>query len=91
MKKIVVIASLVAVMSLGVASLGFCSPDSWYYSSHKTTVEDLTKVWGTPMKTVNMDDGSEVYIYKQHDNFAENRYFVIKDGMVVDGGLGLNR
>jgi hypothetical protein len=91
MKKVLAIVTLVAVMSLGLASLGICSPDSWYYSNHKTTVEDLTKTWGQPNRTVSMADGTEAYIYKQHDNCTKNRYFIVKDGMVVDGGLGLNR
>jgi hypothetical protein len=81
---------VVAILVLGLGLPG-CIGDKAYYSRHQTTVEDLQRTWGYPYTIGPWQDGAEVYIYPGNDEYFQNRYFIIKDGVVIDGGVGLQR
>ena len=63
--------------------------DRLYFENYPTTTEDIVKVWGRPIKRLEQPDGSEVLVfaYGYAGGIYENRYFVVKDGRVIDGGL----
>ena len=60
-----------------------------YYAAHPTSADDILATWGTPSKVVKLNNGKEE-LYFTIDNTAHlgDRVFVIKDGMVVAGGIG---
>ena len=87
MKKALAILTLVSVLSLSLAGLAGASLDSAYFNVNKRSVEQLVSVWGQPDKIAPQDNGTEVYVYGESGMEAtSNRYFVVKDGVVIDGG-----
>ncbi len=89
MKKTISILTIVSLMSLSLAGAAFAFGDESYFANHPTSVDELTKVWGQPLQVVQSDDGAQVLVFDKHANNMpyENRYFVVRDGQVVDGGM----
>jgi len=52
------------------------------------TRDEVLKVWGNPIARISSDSGTEI-LYFRIDTTTDlgDRYFVIKDGRVVDGGI----
>ena len=95
MKKLNVLGWLLAVMLVLVwisptwAGIG----DKLYFSKFPTTIEDLVDRWGEPVAMHASHDGYDFYVfdYGYQGGIWENRYFVVKDGRVIDGGYNFNQ
>jgi len=68
-----------------------CSGDKIYYRSKPNPVQAIKDTYGEPVQVERLANGSEKLIYYVHDPLGTGyvkRYFVIKEGKVVDGGSG---
>lgn len=60
----------------------------WYYRNHPTTAEELDRVWGKPSAVKTREDGfSERYYRIDNTMRLGFRYFLVKNGTVVGGGI----
>ena len=91
MKNAVGVVVLMTAVFWGGLILGGCVGDKAYYSRNQTTVEELQETWGYPHRIWPGEDGAEIHLYSAHDQYFDNRYFIVKDGIVIDGGVGLQR
>ena len=91
MKKPIAILTLFCLMGI-MMSLNGCGAtgDSVYYANHPTQGDALAAKFGPPIKKIKKDDGREIWVFAGLEEEYSNRYFVIKDGMVVDGGVEYN-
>ncbi len=70
--------------------LASCSGDRLYYANKQNPVDDIRKSFGEPLAVESLSDGSEKIIYLVHDPMRSGysvRYFIIRDGKVVGGGV----
>lgn len=88
MKKTAMILALVGLMTISFSAAGYSSINSNFYKNNPTTVEDLTKTWGKPVEVRKSADGTETYVFKNHDTYVKFRHFVVRNNRVVDSGLG---
>ncbi len=78
---------LAAIALLALILLGGCAiNDRSYYQSNPATEEDVVRIWGEPVSVQDRSDGTRLLIFKT-GMYSSKRFFVIKDGRVVDGGL----
>jgi hypothetical protein len=68
-------------------SVGFVASDlsKAFYTLHQTTIADLDRIWGTPLRVQDADDGMQYRVYRVNDAYSDFRFrkFVVKDGFVV--------
>ncbi len=77
-------------LAFGILFLASCSGDRFYYAGKADPVGDITKTYGQPLWVESRADGSEKWVYRVHDPMGPgylSRYFIIKDGRVIDGGV----
>jgi hypothetical protein len=70
--------------------LASCSGDRLYYANKQNPVDEITKTFGEPFGVEIMRNGSEKIIYLVPDHLGPGyhiRYFIIRDGKVVGGGI----
>jgi len=80
----------VAVLAVCLLLLASCSGDRLYYANKQNPVEDITKTFGEPLGVEVMANGSEKILYLVPDHAGPGyhiRYFIIRDGKVVGGGI----
>jgi hypothetical protein len=88
-KLFVRIAAILLFMTL-LCGLSACSLDKLYYAKDSDPVRSITNTLGTPLWVEVQSDGSEKLVYRVHDPMDGNyyrRYFIVKDGKVIDGGI----
>lgn len=91
MKRIITLT--VACLILAASTVpALAMGDKAYYANHPTTSQELQALWGTPAKVVNHHDGTQIMVFDKHSSGFpyDNRYFVIQNGQVVDGGVNYN-
>lgn len=56
-----------------------------FYSDHRTTVDQLDKIWGKPVQVQPMGDGEEIRTYPIANPYTDFKFrrFIVKDGIVV--------
>jgi hypothetical protein len=88
--RLLITAVLLALLCVGTASAGI--GDKLYFNKYPTLVEDLINRWGEPKAKYTSADGYDFYIfnYGYQGGVWENRYFVVKEGRVIDGGFNFN-
>ena len=67
-----------------------CSWDKLYYADKPDPVKAITETFGTPLWVEGEPDGSEKLVYRIRDPMGWNyyhRYFIVKDGRVIGGGI----
>jgi len=67
-----------------------CSLDKFYYEGQTEPVKAITDTFGSPLWVEVQPDGAEKLVYRVHDPLGWNyyqRYFIIKDGKVIGGGI----
>ncbi len=89
MKRMVAMLTVLSLIGLMCAGSALAFGDQAYYANHPTSLDDLSKVWGQPVTQVSLDDGSRILVFDRHANGFpyDNRYFIIRDGRVVGGGM----
>lgn len=87
MKKVVIAALLINLMTIspGMCDLG----DKLYFSINPTTIQDIVKIWGQPTKIIDLENEKKILIFKHEnpDSLYRNRFFLVEDDRVVDGGI----
>jgi hypothetical protein len=83
-------AVLAVLLCVGAACAGI--GDKLYFSKYPTKVEDLINRWGNPVAKHTSDDGYHFYVfnYGYQGGVWENRFFVVKEDRVLDGGYNFN-
>jgi hypothetical protein len=67
--------------------LARASIESWYFKRHPWTLERVKRVWGEPIQVETRPDGVKIYTFDNPDAAHDVRWFAVKDGHVIDGGL----
>jgi hypothetical protein len=78
------------VLACSALLFASCSGDRIYYANRPDPVGEIVKTYGQPQRVESRADGSEKMIFYVHDPMGSGyleRYFIIKDGKVVDGGV----
>ncbi len=73
-----------------LCGLAACSWDKFYYADKPDPAKSITDTFGTPLWVELQSDGSEKLVYLVPDPMGGNyyhRYFIVKDGKVIDGGI----
>jgi hypothetical protein len=86
MMKIVRWAALAVAGCILVFS---CSGDRIYFAHKQDPVAAIERIYGEPLWVENRADGSQKMVYRIRDPMSSGylqRYFIIKDGKVIDGG-----
>ncbi len=55
-----------------------------YYEKNPMSLDQLTADYGTPLNTIEMEDGVKKMVFGPKDVMIGYTYFLVKDGMVVD-------
>jgi len=62
-----------------------------YYQKHKTAAAELEQKFGKPLAVKKIDNGQEVWSYKEDNSRQlDFSFFVIKDGYVVGSNVSDN-
>ncbi len=88
-KRAVALAGLI-IFFFVLWGISACSPDKLYYEDRLNPVTDIINTFGPPQWVKVQPDGAEKLIYRVHDSMGGNdyhRYFIIKDGKVIGGGI----
>lgn len=90
MKKTISVVSIIMIAAFFAATFSYAGGfDKSYYANHPTSVEKLTKIYGTPIAKKALEDGTSKVVFHNSGNTMglADRYFIVKDGKVIDAGL----
>jgi hypothetical protein len=82
-------ASIIFIGMLFVAGT-VAQAQTWmakYYEKNPMSLDQLTVDYGSPLNTIEMEDGVKKMIFGPKDCMIGYTYFLIKDGMVVDKNI----
>lgn len=93
MKKIIRSAAWAVGLALVWGGAVWAMGDKPYFANKNVTPDQLMATWGRPYQTVTREDGSTIMVFDRRSDGLpyRNRYFVIRDGRVVDGGTNYGR
>jgi len=92
MKKITSILSIVLLVALCVSTYSYAGPiNKWYYENHPTTLQDAKSVYGDPVHSQELADGTQKVVFASIKSGMDlgSPYLIVKDGKVLDGGIGV--
>lgn len=81
---------VIFVFMMLVCGVSACSWDKFYYAGDPDPVKSITDTLGAPLWVEVQPDGSEKLVYLIRDPLGWNyyhRYFIVKNGKVIDGGI----
>ncbi|MCP4672100.1 MAG: hypothetical protein GY857_12420, partial [Desulfobacula sp.] len=58
-----------------------------YYEKNPMGLDQLTTDYGSPLNTIEMEDGVKKMIFGPKDVMIGYTYFLVKDGMVLDRNI----
>ena len=77
---------LICLLTLAAGLMGCSAADKTYLERQNITEQELINIWGQPYAVFPQRDGSKIMVFQGGNYFTRDRFFVVKDGVVVDGG-----
>ena len=93
MKKITSALSIIMLVALCVGTYSYAGPfNKWYYANHPTTVQDAKSVYGEPVQSKELANGTEKIVFASLKSGMDlgSPFLIVKDEKVIDGGIGLS-
>jgi hypothetical protein len=82
MKRTVALCLAASLLMVGCYMAG-----SDYYVKNPMTCEQLQAKWGPPGSVLKMDVETEKWMYPMKGTDLGDRYFLVRDGRVLDSGI----
>jgi hypothetical protein len=87
MKKTVSFIILASFMCLQYAPAVMAHVDKTVQTTRPMSGNDLTALWGEPLKKIFLERGVEKWVYALHTKMEAYQVYVIKNNRIVERGL----
>ncbi|HPQ45514.1 MAG TPA: hypothetical protein PKZ42_14950 [Syntrophales bacterium] len=90
MKKVTLVLSILIFLTFCIGTYSFAGPiNRLHYAKHPTTLQDAKDVYGEPIHSQALADGTQKVVFSSIKSGIDLGYpfFIVKDGRIIDSGI----